>query len=61
MKSIKLLSVLALFFTVVLFQSCGDDPCDGVVCLNDGSVLMVLVIVQLDILGQIVRYIVVQI
>jgi len=36
MKSIKILSVLALFFMVVLFQSCEDDPCEGVVCLNDG-------------------------
>ena len=36
MKSIKLLSVLILFLTVALFQSCEDDPCEGVVCLNDG-------------------------
>jgi len=39
MKYIKLLSVLALFFTVVLFQSCEDDACEGVTCLNDGICL----------------------
>ena len=39
MKSIKLLSVLALFLTVALFQSCEDDPCEGVTCLNDGICL----------------------
>ncbi len=39
MKSIKLLSVLALFLTVALFQSCEDDPCEDVTCLNDGICL----------------------
>jgi hypothetical protein len=39
MKSIKLLSVVVLFFTVALFQSCEDDPCEGVTCLNDGICL----------------------
>lgn len=39
MKSIKLLSVLVLFFTVVLFQSCENDPCEDVTCLNDGICL----------------------
>lgn len=39
MKFIKLLSVLALFFTVVLFQSCETDPCENVTCLNDGICL----------------------
>ena len=39
MKSIKFLSVLALFLTVALFQSCEDDPCEGVTCLNDGICL----------------------
>ncbi len=39
MKSIKFLSVLALFFTMALFQSCEDDPCEGVTCLNDGICL----------------------
>ncbi len=39
MKSIKFLSVLALIFTMALFQSCEDDPCEGVTCLNDGICL----------------------
>ncbi len=39
MKSIKFLTVLALFLTVALFQSCEDDPCEGVTCLNDGICL----------------------
>ncbi|MFK8004968.1 MAG: hypothetical protein AB8H03_01295 [Saprospiraceae bacterium] len=39
MKLIKFLSVLALFLTVSLFQSCESDPCEDVTCLNDGICL----------------------
>ena len=40
MKFINVLSVLALFFSVALFQSCDlVDPCSDVTCLNDGICL----------------------
>lgn len=39
MKFINVLSVLVLFFSVALFQSCELDPCKDVTCLNDGVCL----------------------
>lgn len=37
MKSFKLFFVLASFVSVVLFNSCGDDACKDVTCLNGGD------------------------
>ena len=39
MKTIKLLTLLTLFFSLTLIQSCEDDPCDAITCLNDSDCL----------------------